>query len=557
MDETDPAQLERVHSYFDNANGMPALGSAGDYSSAFELCLPDPSARKALLQELVEGKSPGFAQRVFGGLLVAAACDLVVTTNFDRLIDRGFAEAQRAGTDLSADLNRELNVAGLDSTARATTALQNRQWPLVLNLHGDFREKALKNTDLELQTQDAALRQFVVDASRQFGLVVSGYSGRDDSVMEMLSEATKVPDGWPFGIWWLTRSSEDVAPQVRALLRDAAANNTSANLVVAPSFDETMTAIAKQVTVDDDMREYFNRLHPKPRSVPAAVATSRRQWPVLRFNALPIFHASVTATRVSVPSAWTRRDVRDALPRGEQWPVVVSGPGEVLFLGELDAALEAVRTAATNKSHGEPGHSEVVNLDLLADDAPFHHRTFLLQLIARAVAEVSPVWTRTSGRGDPDLLIDTPREGEPAQFQAVRSGLNKAYSGSLFGYLDSRFGQTDQGRGRRWVEKIELSFDRQAGQAWLLFRPWTWVSPLARPEERAETNRVEFDPASPWRAEHWAKRKRNEDWAAIIAAWSALLAPQERTTLSIHGVGGASSVGSIVLGRTNAYSRPA
>ena len=40
----------------------------------------------------------------------------------------------------------------------------------------------------ELQTQDANMRQAVLDASRRFGLAVMGYSGRDASVMGMLRD---------------------------------------------------------------------------------------------------------------------------------------------------------------------------------------------------------------------------------------------------------------------------------------------------------------------------------------------------------------------------------
>jgi hypothetical protein len=137
---------------------------------------------------------PGFGQRVFGGFVVAGACDLAITTNFDRLIEQGVNEAQRAGTDLNLPLPRELNVAGLDSTARAAIAIQDRQWPLVVKLHGDFREKKLMNTDDELQRQDANMRQFIADVSRQYGLAISGYSGRDRSVMQMLKQTVGVPD---------------------------------------------------------------------------------------------------------------------------------------------------------------------------------------------------------------------------------------------------------------------------------------------------------------------------------------------------------------------------
>jgi SIR2-like domain len=265
LDQSDPTQLARVHAYFDGQNGMPPLGSDSDYSAAFDLSLPDPSARKALLRELIEDVKPGYAQRVFGGFVVSGACDLAIMTNFDRLIEQGVNEAQRAGTDLNLPLQRELNVAGLDSTARAAIAIQERQWPLVVKLHGDFREKRLMNTDSELQQQDANLRQFINDVSRQFGLAVSGYSGRDRSVMQMLERTVRTPGAWPYGIWWLARPHSPIPDSVRNLLTLAANQGVAANLVVAASFDETMSALARQVVVDEPMRDYFQRLHPRPR----------------------------------------------------------------------------------------------------------------------------------------------------------------------------------------------------------------------------------------------------------------------------------------------------
>ena len=558
LDETDPALLERVHTFFDDANGMPPLGSPGDYSAAFDLALPEPAARKALLQQLIRGARPAFAQRVFGGLVVSGACDLVITTNFDRLTEKSFAEAQRAGTDLNTDLSRELNVAGLDSTVRATTALQNREWPLVLNLHGDFREKRLMNTDDELREQDATLRQFVVDASRQFGLVVSGYSGRDESVMTMLTDAATVPDGWPHGIWWLTRPGEKPSAAVQKLLRSAATNNVSATVVVAPSFDETMTALSRQVVVDGSMREYFNRLHPKPKVSPAALPTTSRKWPILRFNALPIFEARVMVTRVEIPSQWRRGDVRRALLPRTEWPIVVNGPGEVLCLGDPQAVVTCLRADPTLASQGEPGPASEVALDLVADDAPFHYRTLLLQLLGRAVAEAAPVRMRTTGSGAPELIIEGLRDGEPQQFDIIRTKLKGAYKGPLSGYLDPKYGTTEQGRDRRWAEMIELSFDRRAGRDWLLFKPWTWLTPLPRPqaEDSYVAGPARLDPANPKRSEMWAQRRKNETWAALIGAWSEVLSPDDRTEFTVSSPAG-DPVGRIVIGRTNAYSRPA
>lgn len=182
LDESDPVLVKRVDDYYDGRIGMPRLGSEYDYSAAFELVIPDEAARKHYLEQLFEGARAGFGHRVLGGLLVAGHCDLVITTNFDPLIELGFLDATRRGTDTGLDVERELNVAGLESSVRAQVALQSRRWPLAVKLHGDFRERSLMNTEPELREQDAALRRFVTDVSRTFGAVVSGYSGRDRTV---------------------------------------------------------------------------------------------------------------------------------------------------------------------------------------------------------------------------------------------------------------------------------------------------------------------------------------------------------------------------------------
>lgn len=77
-------------------------------------------------------------------------------------------------------------------------------------MHGDFRERSLMNTEPELREQDAALRRLVIDVSRTFGIVVSGYSGRDASVMDMCRATAATADAWPHGFWWTVRSADSV-----------------------------------------------------------------------------------------------------------------------------------------------------------------------------------------------------------------------------------------------------------------------------------------------------------------------------------------------------------
>lgn len=74
-----------------------------------------------------------------------------------------------------------------------------------IKLHGDFRSRRLKNTADELREQDARLRELLVSASGRSGLIVVGYSGRDDSIMDALEAALDQPAPFPSGLFWLSR----------------------------------------------------------------------------------------------------------------------------------------------------------------------------------------------------------------------------------------------------------------------------------------------------------------------------------------------------------------
>jgi len=61
-------------------------------------------------------------------------------------------------------------------------------------LHGDFRYQSIKNLADDLLTQDKDLGKCLASAGNRFGLVVAGYSGRDESVMALIEEALAGPN---------------------------------------------------------------------------------------------------------------------------------------------------------------------------------------------------------------------------------------------------------------------------------------------------------------------------------------------------------------------------
>lgn len=89
---------------------------------------------------------------------------------------------------LAAKERANVTTSAIDSAERAERCLRENDWPLVAKLHGDYQSVALKNTDSELTTQDERLRTVLTQSCQRFGLIVTGYSGRDESVMTSLAD---------------------------------------------------------------------------------------------------------------------------------------------------------------------------------------------------------------------------------------------------------------------------------------------------------------------------------------------------------------------------------
>src|SRR5207244_2782197 len=72
--------------------------------------------------------------------------DLVRTTSFDDLVEQA---ADQARASQSAPSRARLGIAALGDSARAGLALSDDDFPLLVKLHGDFRERELKNLESE------------------------------------------------------------------------------------------------------------------------------------------------------------------------------------------------------------------------------------------------------------------------------------------------------------------------------------------------------------------------------------------------------------------------
>jgi hypothetical protein len=131
-------------------------------------------------------------------------------------------------------------------------------------------------------------------------------------------------------------------------------------------------------------------------------------------------------------------------------------------------------------------------------------------------------------------VLEPPAEREPDHLADARRTLQDGYDDDLTGLIPERHGATAEGNRRRFAEGLRLYMEHRLETAWLVFVPFTWMETWAGAiDARTQGLPLPPDPASPWNRERWAKRRRNEVWARLIAAWAVAIAP-ERPVTQVH-----------------------
>ena len=204
---------------FMGSRGFPALWAENEYPSYFEKIFGEDKERqrqylKGILSE--EKATLSVGNRVLGALIAGGFCRAAFTTNFDSIVEKAVAEV--AGQSLSA--------YHLEGSHAANQALNNEEFPIYCKLHGDFRYDSLKNLPADLATQNTALAQCLVNAGNRFGFAVTGYSGRDKSVMDLFGAVLNTSNPFPHGLFWTGLKGSQPHPAVNELLERARAKGT-------------------------------------------------------------------------------------------------------------------------------------------------------------------------------------------------------------------------------------------------------------------------------------------------------------------------------------------
>lgn len=214
-----------------NSEGIyPPVDHPDEYPTYVEKCYPIEDDRRKYFQRLCEKKEPSIGYKLLCLLAEAGIIKSVWTTNFDDLTRDAGIKTGNTVIDIS-----------LDSVERIFRPLSNTEL-LLIKLHGDYKYGSLKNTSDELSKQDEIFRERMIAYLNDKHLIVSGYSGRDESVMSTLKESySKRGSG---RLYWCGYGV-DIPKSVKELIEVARAAGREAYYVPTDGFDKLMISLVK------------------------------------------------------------------------------------------------------------------------------------------------------------------------------------------------------------------------------------------------------------------------------------------------------------------------
>lgn len=555
VDSGDQVWIDRMEHFFRRTSLLPPDGDPNEYAAAFEMVYPQERHRRQYIDDRVRLATPCYGHKVIGALMAARKVDCVFTTNFDPLVEEAALAANQLL--LPAEQKRP-TVAAIDSGARAMRCLNESDWPLIAKLHGDYQSIAMKNTWAELESQDSAMEHVLVEASKRFGLVFVGYSGRDASVMQALTSALKYQSPFPNGLYWVTNKSSKLLSAVNEFLTTAHHAGVDVQIVECANFDELAADVLKHVELPKVLAENLEQGRPAPRLVRVDLPVGKAQdFPVLRYSALLIDSLPRAARRVVLGKALSTLEARAILKANNCKARVAAIGRELAVFGKDEEIVAALASVG--------GHlAGTIELRPTQDSWALG---LLYETLTKALTRQRPLMPRYKRSGH-SILCSGPRDGEdPARVrerEQMLAQMRTAYESNLVGVVPKL--------GFPFHEGIDVKLELVEDRWWCGFEPYTFVdvpreriaqvasagggaeqdAPSARSERRGG------DPAGDWRRERWAT-KYNKQWAAIIDAWAKLLTAsgEEMCTVRAFGIRDEEGMDAIfTISKVTAWSRP-
>lgn len=188
------------------------MGVTESYSELFAYCYPDAELRNEVVEEFIRNAQITAGYKALANILINGKHNLVITTNFDTLIERAINENNpainvrkmyHAGDD-QCDAFRENNFS--DSFLASNP-------PLIIKAHSEITRQILKNTPEELRYLPDSFYNKLQTIFSMYTPVFIGYAGTDAAFVYMLLRYARSNARKECGCFWLIYGKENDKPE--------------------------------------------------------------------------------------------------------------------------------------------------------------------------------------------------------------------------------------------------------------------------------------------------------------------------------------------------------
>ena len=228
-----------------------------NYSALLEEIANSPDERRAILHRYIEPdeqdceegrKTPTKAHHAIAHLVRVGYVRVIVTTNFDRLMENALREQGIEPTVIGS----------ADALAGAEPLTHSRCY--LLKLHGDYKDARILNTDQELSAYPDAYDRLLDRIFDEHGLIICGWSGEWDHALR--AAFLRAPNR-RYPVYWAARGTLGSGAQELATHR-------AARIIQINGADEFFQTLQQRVeTLDQSQRQ-------NPLSVELLVSSAKR-----------------------------------------------------------------------------------------------------------------------------------------------------------------------------------------------------------------------------------------------------------------------------------------
>ncbi|TRL37585.1 hypothetical protein FM996_02155 [Methylosinus sporium] len=232
-------------------------GKEPSYSELLDQLSATPEERRSILHSYIEPTDEDFAEgrkvptkahQAIARLVQAGFVRVIITTNFDRLLENALRELGVEPTVIKSD----------DDLNGAVPLIHSRCF--IIKVHGDYLDTRIRNTESELSAYSAEMNTLLDRIFDEHGLIVCGWSADWDPALK--AAITRAPNR-RYPLFWATRGEPTAAA------RDVIALRAGKEIPIEGA-DVFFEKLDRLVSIQADLQR------PNPRSIELLVAGTKK-----------------------------------------------------------------------------------------------------------------------------------------------------------------------------------------------------------------------------------------------------------------------------------------